>query len=86
MESRHHLIPKLKGGKSGPVAILHRVCHSKIHAVFTERELQRDFSSIERLLTNPEIQSFVEWVRKRPITFDAGTPSKRRTRQGRRRR
>ncbi|MBL9151402.1 MAG: hypothetical protein JNK37_02900 [Verrucomicrobiales bacterium] len=69
LESRHHLTPKLKGGKHGPIAILHTVCHGKIHSVFTEGELARDYHTIERLLTHPEIVKFVHWVSKRPPDY-----------------
>ena len=81
LESRHHLVPRLKGGTKGPIAILHRACHSKIHAVFGESELARNYSSIEQILTHPEIQSFVRWIRRRPIEFDDGTRSLRRKRR-----
>ncbi len=67
LESRHHLTPKLKGGKHGPVAILHTICHSKIHSLFSERELARNYSTIESLLEVEDIARFVTWVRKQPI-------------------
>ena len=76
-------MPKLKGGTHGPVAILHRACHSKLHGVFTESELARDYHSIDRLLGHPEIAKFVRWIQRRPIDFDDGTRSLRRTRRGR---
>lgn len=69
LESRHHLIPKLKGGKHGPIAILHSICHGKIHSVFTEAELARGYDNIDRLLEHEEIAHFVRWVRKRPPEF-----------------
>lgn len=81
LESKHHLIPKLKGGTNGPIAVLHRACHSKIHAVFTEAELARSYHTTEQLLTNPEMQKFVRWIAKRPIDFDDGTRSRRRQRR-----
>ena len=80
LESRHHLTPRLRGGTHGPIAILHSACHSKIHAVFTETELARRFNTIERILTRPEMQTFVRWIQKRPIDFDDGTTSRRRQR------
>ena len=40
-QSLHHLVPKLKGGKGGPVVRLHQICHNEIHATFTEAELAR---------------------------------------------
>ncbi len=69
LESKHHLTPKLKGGKHGPVAILHSVCHSKIHSLFSESELARHFSSIDSLRSHPDIAKFIRWIRKRPENF-----------------
>ncbi len=68
-ESKHHLVPKLKGGKHGPIAILHEICHGKIHSVFTEAELARSYCSVELLLEHEEIEKFVKWVRKRPPEY-----------------
>jgi hypothetical protein len=69
LESRHHLVPKLKGGKHGPVAVLHAICHSKIHSVFTEAELARSYHTIEALRKHEKIARFVKWVSKRPPEF-----------------
>lgn len=66
MASRHHLVPKLKGGAHGETVILHSICHSKIHTTFTEAELARDYSTIEALESHPEIRKFVRWIQKRP--------------------
>ena len=77
-QSLHHLIPKLKGGSKGPTVLLHQICHSEIHATLTEAELARDFHSIEALRAHPRLEKFVKWVGKRPPTFHARTPGKRR--------
>ena len=66
MESRHHLIPKLKGGARGPIAVLHPICHSKIHTTLSEVELARSYNTVEALKEHPEIKKFVNWVKKRP--------------------
>lgn len=79
--SRHHLIPKLKGGARGPVALLHRICHGKIHSVFSEAELARSYSTISALREHAEIAKFVRWVRKRPPDYRS---SNRRQRKARR--
>ena len=60
LESRHHLTPKLKGGTRGPVAILHTICHSKIHSLFSEAELAKDYATVEKLLQHEEIARFVK--------------------------
>lgn len=76
LESRHHLIPKLRGGKNGPIVVLHRICHSKIHSLFSETELARRYATIEQLLEHEEIQRFVRWVRKRPPDYHSGNRRK----------
>lgn len=78
--SLHHLVPKLKGGKNGPVVRLHDICHRKIHATFTEAELARSYASVEALRAHPEIARFVAWVRGRPPGFHARTAGPRRGR------
>jgi hypothetical protein len=39
-QSKHHLIPKLKGGKIYETVILHHICHKKIHASFPKPNWQ----------------------------------------------
>ncbi len=63
--NRHHLIPISKGGKHTPTIILHKVCHDKIHAVFTEMELKRHYHTIGRLQQNEKIASFIKWLQKK---------------------
>ncbi len=79
-QSLHHLIPKLKGGKGGPVVLLHQICHNEIHATLTEAELARDFASIAALRAHPRLAKFIRWVAKRPPTFHSKTPGARRKR------
>lgn len=64
---RHHLVPKTFGGKV--LVDLHQMCHQKIHATFTERELEKHYHTIERLLEHEEIQKFVKWICKKPPEF-----------------
>lgn len=68
-QSLHHLIPRAKGGKAGPVVLLHHICHKEIHAALSEAELARRYNSIEALLTHPRIARFAEWVARRPPGF-----------------
>lgn len=79
-QSVHHLTPKLKGGKGGPTALLHQICHSEIHAAFTEAELARDYATIEALRAHPRIAAFVRWVARKPPTFHKRSAGGRRKR------
>ena len=79
-QSLHHLIPKLKGGKGGPVVLLHHICHREIHATLTETELARQYNTVEALKAHPRLAAFAAWVAKRPPGFSSKVPGKRRKR------
>jgi hypothetical protein len=64
---RHHLVPKSKGGKL--TVDLHPICHSQIHAIFTDAQLAKKFSTIAAILEDPAIQKFVAWVKTKPPGF-----------------
>ncbi|BCQ28127.1 HNH endonuclease (plasmid) [Caballeronia sp. NK8] len=63
----HHLVPKSQGGRQ--TAVLHRICHRQLHALFTEKELAQCYSSVEALLAHEAVRSFVDWVRTKPDGF-----------------
>ncbi|MDR5740834.1 MULTISPECIES: HNH endonuclease [unclassified Caballeronia] len=63
----HHLVPKSQGGKK--TAVFHRICHRQLHALFTEKQLAQQFSTVEALLADDQVRGFVEWVRTKPNGF-----------------
>lgn len=67
----HHLIPKTFKGKI--TVRLHRICHRKIHATFSERELLHDYHTIESLRAHETIKTFIKWVSKKDPGFYDGT-------------
>lgn len=79
-QSRHHLIPRLKGGKGGPTVLLHHICHKEIHATLSEAELARDYATIDALRRHPRLAKFIAWVARRPPGFTSRAPSVRRKR------
>src|SRR5947209_18291292 len=76
--TRHHLIPRARhrrGGirrhfdkaeLTGRLAMLCRACHKFVHTVLSERQLAKEYNTVEQLLLHPEIANFVSWVAKRP--------------------
>lgn len=74
--NQHHLVPRRLKGR---VAVaVHKICHDKIHAVFGERELAREYNTFEKLREHPEIEKFIKWVSRKPPEFTDGHEGKRR--------
>lgn len=65
--NKHHVVPRTFGGRD--THFIHRVCHSKIHSLFTERELLHRYNTFELLLAHPEVQKFVVWLQKKDPEF-----------------
>ena len=76
--TRHHLIPRTthKNKKTKKetehedrikTVPLCRPCHSQIHRIFTEKQLEREWNTIELLLTHPDVIKFVRWIEGRPV-------------------
>lgn len=80
---KHHLVPKTHGGKEKH--LVHRVCHRKIHATFTEKELEKRYHTWAELREHDEIKKFVVWVqRKEPGFYDGSNETTDRNRKRRR--
>jgi hypothetical protein len=72
---KHHLVPRVKGGKH--TEVIHLACHRQIHAVLSNRELEAHYNTVDALLTHPDIQKFVAWIKKKPNDFlPAFTPKR----------
>ena len=71
--NKHHLIPMSRGGKGTPTVTMHKICHNKIHAVFTEKELMNFYHTFERLQAHEEMAKFIKWVSKKPPEFYDGS-------------
>ncbi len=76
--TRHHCLPRQKGGTSEDIELLCGQCHSMVHATFTNRTLAQQYASLAELRQAPELEKYLRWVRKQPAT--------RRTRNAPRRR
>lgn len=77
--TKHHLIPKSRGGKE--TSLLCKPCHKQIHAVYSEKELEQRYGTLEDLLEAPEYVSWVKWIRKHPPRKRIRTKTSRRRRR-----
>lgn len=78
--NEHHLVPRTFKGRD--TVTLHKICHDKIHAVLSERELADPYHTIDRLRAHPEIARFIRWVARKSPEFVDGhhDPARRRRR------
>ena len=60
----HHLVPRSQGGKLGLKAKLCPTCHRQLHALFSEATLAKELQSVEQIRANPDMASYLKWVRK----------------------
>ena len=78
--TRHHLIPRTRHPNKRNKREFDRVtvkrivgvcrpCHSQIHTLLTEKELEREYATVERLRTHGELMKFAEWIANKPRGF-----------------
>ncbi len=75
--TEHHLIPRSRHKVylkrrdfdrsilNVTVALCHP-CHKHIHAVLTEREMERAYRTLESLAAHPDVAKFVAWIAGKP--------------------
>ena len=64
--TKHHCLPKSKGGTIDDVALLCPQCHGMVHATFTNQTLAVLYPTADKLREAPELTGFLRWVRKQP--------------------
>jgi hypothetical protein len=79
--TKHHLIPKARHSNKRNqrefdrhevkqrLAWFCRPCHSHVHALFTEKTLERELNTLALLMANSEVAKFVSWIRAKPDGF-----------------
>ena len=78
--TRHHLSPRtLHRNKRNKrefaralvkqTAGVCRPCHAQIHALLTEKELEREYRTVELLRSHPDVQKFASWIASKPKGF-----------------
>lgn len=71
----HHLKPKTFKSRTKDVheadnkIDIHKVCHQKIHATFSEKDLFDHYHTVERIINNEEIEKFVKYIKKKPLDY-----------------
>jgi hypothetical protein len=76
--TKHHCLPRAKGGTKEDVELLCPQCHGMVHATFTNATLAALYPTVAKLREAPELEKFLRWVQKQP-------PSRRKRNRPRRR-
>ncbi|OGL64757.1 hypothetical protein A3B21_02460 [Candidatus Uhrbacteria bacterium RIFCSPLOWO2_01_FULL_47_24] len=72
--TKHHLIPRTRHNNKrikkcftpaqlNTTVDLCRSCHRQVHALFTEKELERSYFTLELLVAHPAMLNFINWIK-----------------------
>lgn len=77
--SDHHLVPKSRGGKA--TKTICRDCHDAIHATFDNRELEKEYSTVEALLAHEGLAKMIRFIAKQDGRVRVRTTGRSRSRR-----
>lgn len=87
--TRHHLLPQSRHNKprfqrqftkedgKTRIAMLCKACHSCVHSVLSEKELEQGYNTLEALAGHTEVAKFVAWVAGKPAGFQPLSPRRK---------
>lgn len=64
---KHHSTPRQKGGSYSEKITLCSSCEKQLHNLYPNSRLKRDFNTLEKIINDPEMKKFGEWIGKRDI-------------------
>jgi hypothetical protein len=73
---KHHLTPKCKKGKE--TVVVCRCCGDMTHKLFSISELNRQYSTIDEIKKNEDVQKWIKWISKKPNDFSVCMATKKR--------
>ena len=73
---KHHLVPRSRKGKEYIWVCCD--CGNQIHKLFTNKELETTYNSLESLMANENVKKWVKWIRtKKEFGFCMKSKKKR---------
>jgi hypothetical protein len=60
----HHTLPRQRGGTAAHRVPMCRPCHKQVHALFTNKQLDRELDTVDKLQAAPELAQFLPWIRR----------------------
>ena len=85
--TRHHLVPRTRhknkrNKKTFDRQEVHRTlglcspCHRHVHVVLDNKELEREYNTLEALKAHPDVGRFVEWIKRKPHGTASARPQR----------
>lgn len=62
--TRHHLVPKSRGGSKGDVIRVCLSCKDMIHRLIPNTLLDRKYNTLEKIKSHPKVRKYVKWISK----------------------
>ncbi len=65
--TKHHSIPRQKGGSKSEKITLCISCADHLHNLYPNSRIKKDFNTLEKIINDPGMKKFGEWIGKRDI-------------------
>jgi hypothetical protein len=65
--SDHHLVPRSRGGRDCTETIC-QSCHEAIHQVLSNKELEKEYNTVDSLLSHPILSRVIKFISKQDPT------------------
>ena len=72
---KHHLNPKKR---NGPTILVCCSCGDQLHLLFTRKQLEKKYNTLEKILADERVQKWREWISKKPNNFSVCFKTKKR--------
>ncbi len=72
---KHHLKPKCKKGKD--TILVCTDCADQVHVLFSNKELAKEYNTLEKLLASEKIQTWAKWVKNKKFGICMKTKKRR---------
>lgn len=74
-QEKHHLVPKCRKGKETITLCCN--CGDMLHKIFTNKELEKEYNSLDKILSKREVKNWIKWVSKKNHSFSVCMKSKK---------
>ena len=67
--TKHHLVPRSRGGMKGDTIDVCIQCSKQIHAMYDNKTLAKKLNTMDKLKNDEKMCNYLEWVRNKRGAF-----------------